>query len=112
MGAISAMPGVLPNCPFWYRTREGEDQDRKLLNVSISRQYGLRGGVARREARDKTALVLGLFLMSHYKGQIVLPDGGFYLSRYPYEADTRGAADSRRLASRRANPLPCGRRFC
>lgn len=35
--------------------------------------------INRAELGDFDALVLGLFLMSHYKGQIVLPDGGFYL---------------------------------
>jgi hypothetical protein len=34
--------------------------------------------INRAELGDFDALVLGLFLMSHYKGQIVVPDFGFY----------------------------------
>jgi hypothetical protein len=33
----------------------------------------------RAELGDFDALVLGLFLMAHFKGQICIPDGGFYL---------------------------------
>lgn len=33
----------------------------------------------RAELGDFDALVLGLFLMTHFKGQLVIPDGGFYL---------------------------------
>jgi hypothetical protein len=33
----------------------------------------------RAELGDFDALVLGLFLMAHFKGQVVIPDGGFYL---------------------------------
>lgn len=33
----------------------------------------------RRELGDFDALVLGLFLMNQFKGQIIVPDGGFYL---------------------------------
>jgi hypothetical protein len=35
--------------------------------------------INRAELGDFDALVLGLFLMAHYKGQIVVEDGGFYL---------------------------------
>jgi hypothetical protein len=28
---------------------------------------------------DFDALILGLFLIGHFKGQLVIPDGGFYL---------------------------------
>jgi hypothetical protein len=31
------------------------------------------------ELGDFDALVLGLFLIAHFKGQVVVPDGGFYL---------------------------------
>lgn len=34
--------------------------------------------INRAELGDFDALVLGLFLMSHYKGQVVVPDFGFY----------------------------------
>jgi hypothetical protein len=35
--------------------------------------------INRAELGDFDALCLGLFLMSHYRGQVVVPDGGFYL---------------------------------
>lgn len=35
--------------------------------------------INRAELGDLDSLVLGLFLMAHFQGQIVLPDGGFYL---------------------------------
>lgn len=34
--------------------------------------------INRAELGDFDALALGLFVMSHYKGQIVVPDFGFY----------------------------------
>lgn len=35
--------------------------------------------IDRAELGDFDALVIGLFLMAHFKGQIVVEDGGFYL---------------------------------
>lgn len=35
--------------------------------------------INRAQLGDFDALVMGLFLMAHYKGQIIVPDGGFYL---------------------------------
>jgi hypothetical protein len=35
--------------------------------------------INRAELGDFDALILGLFLIGHFKGQVVVPDGGFYL---------------------------------
>jgi hypothetical protein len=51
----------------------------KSTNFSFNVNSVIQARINRAELGDKTALILGLFLMSHYKGQIVLPDGGFYL---------------------------------
>jgi hypothetical protein len=51
----------------------------KPTNFSFKESPVIQARINRAELGDKTALILGAFLMAHYKGQIVLPDGGFYL---------------------------------
>jgi hypothetical protein len=48
-------------------------------NFSFNPNSVIVARVNRAELGEYDALVLGLMLMSHYRGQIVLPDGGFYL---------------------------------
>ena len=47
-------------------------------NFSFNPRSTILARVNRAELGDFDALVLGLFLMSHYKGQLVVPDFGFY----------------------------------
>lgn len=51
----------------------------KPTNFSFNPRSTILARINRAELGDFDALLLGLFLMAHYKGQIVLPDGGFYL---------------------------------
>lgn len=51
----------------------------KPTNFSFNVNSVIQARINRAELGDKTALIIGAFLMAHYKGQIVLPDGGFYL---------------------------------
>jgi hypothetical protein len=50
----------------------------KPTNFSFNVNSVIQARINRAELGDKTALTLGLFLMSHYKGQLVVPDFGFY----------------------------------
>jgi hypothetical protein len=50
----------------------------KPTNFSFNVNSVIQARINRAELGDKTALVLGLFLMSHYKGQLIVPDFGFY----------------------------------
>jgi hypothetical protein len=47
-------------------------------NFSFNERSVIQARINRVELGDFDALVLGLFLMSHYKGQLVVPDFGFY----------------------------------
>jgi hypothetical protein len=51
----------------------------KPTNFSFSPNSLILAKLNRAELGDFDALVLGLFLIGHFKGQIVIPDGGFYL---------------------------------
>lgn len=48
-------------------------------NFSFNPRSTILARINRAELGDFDALVLGLFLMAHFKGQIVVEDGGFYL---------------------------------
>lgn len=48
-------------------------------NFSFNPRSTIIARVNRAELGDFDALVLGLFLMAHFRGPIVVPDGGFYL---------------------------------
>lgn len=48
-------------------------------NFSFNPRSKIQARISRSELGDFDALVIGLFLMAHYKGQIIIPDGGFYL---------------------------------
>jgi hypothetical protein len=50
----------------------------KPTNFSFNINSVIQARINRAELGDKTALALGLFLMSHYKGQLVVPDFGFH----------------------------------
>lgn len=47
-------------------------------NFSLSRKAVILARLNRAELGEFDALVLGLFLMAHFKGQVVVPDFGFY----------------------------------
>src|SRR3984885_6215180 len=47
-------------------------------NFSFNPRSVILAKLNRAELGDFDALVLGLFLMAHFKGQIVVPDFGFY----------------------------------
>jgi hypothetical protein len=47
-------------------------------NFSFNQNSVILAKINRVELGDFDALVLGLFLMSHFKGQLVIPDFGFY----------------------------------
>lgn len=51
----------------------------KPTNFSFSPNSVILARINRAELGDFDALILGLFLIGHFKGQIVVPDGGFYL---------------------------------
>jgi hypothetical protein len=48
-------------------------------NFSFSPNSLILARLNRAELGDFDALILGLFLIGHFKGQLVIPDGGFYL---------------------------------
>jgi hypothetical protein len=48
-------------------------------NFSFSPNSLILARLNRAELGDFDALILGLFLIEHFKGQLVVPDGGFYL---------------------------------
>jgi hypothetical protein len=49
-----------------------------IVRTSPSSAVGNSGAAESAELGEFDALVLGLFLMAHFKGQIVVPDFGFY----------------------------------
>lgn len=82
---------------IWKRKRENtpEDEARAMIedlltspvlrnvlcndtNFSFNRNSRILARINRAELGDFDALVLGLFLMFHFKGQLVIPDFGFY----------------------------------
>jgi len=67
----------------------------QLTNFSFSRDIIL-AEIDRAEFGDFDVLVLGLLLMSHFKGQIVVPDYGFY-GREAHASLIRETALCRRL---------------
>lgn len=48
-------------------------------NFSFTTTRNIHARINRTELGDFDALVLGLVLINHWKGQVVVPDGGFYL---------------------------------
>lgn len=48
-------------------------------NFSFSPNSFILARLNRAELGDFDALILGLFLIGHFKGQLIVPDGGFYL---------------------------------
>jgi hypothetical protein len=58
------------------------DVMRKVLcnrtNFSFNPRAVILAPISRAELGDEDALMLGLLLMSHYRGQLVIPDFGFY----------------------------------
>ena len=63
--------------------------------ISLSKTDVVLAKLDRAELGDFDALVLGLLLMSHFKGQIVVPDFGFY----GREAHTASSARTARRGS-------------
>ena len=57
-------------------------RNRKVLcnptNFSFNVNSVIQARLNRSELGEKTALILGLLLIHHYKGQLVIPDFGFY----------------------------------
>lgn len=51
----------------------------KPTNFSFSPNSLILAKLDRAELGDFDSLILGLFLIGHFKGQLVIPDGGFYL---------------------------------
>ena len=50
----------------------------KPTNFSFNPRSTILARINRAELGDFDALILGLFLIAHYKGQVVIPDFGFY----------------------------------